>query len=183
MNRRRQRGFTVIEILIAVAVTAVGFAAIFSLQIGSMQGNISARDLSAAMNLAERYAEVLRRDSYEWNARERPGPRLSRSTNEWHSFTPNAVDHNGLASLDDDPEFGSELFRQRFCVHYWFAPLEGLYNRILNVRVRVIWPRTSMDPSGLVDVCPEDSADGFRLNVRDWYSVVIPMTLRSNDAQ
>ncbi len=180
-RRRNQSGFTVIEILIAVAVTAVGFAAIFSLQIGSMQGNISARDLSASMNLAERYAEVLRRDTYEWGGRDLPGPRLNKSEGEWHTFTPHPVDHNGLASLDDDPEFGSELFRQRFCVHYWFRPLNGLYARILNVRVRVIWPRTSMDPSGLAAVCPEQNADGFELNVREWYSVTIPMTLRSND--
>lgn len=183
MKRRTQRGFTVVEILIAVAVTAVGFAAIFSLQIGSMQGNIAARDMSAAMNLAERYAEVLRRDTYEWNGDVRPAPRLNQSVGEWHTLTPFPVDHNGLPSVEDDPEFGSELFRQRFCVHFWMRPLAGLYQGMLNARIRVIWPRTSMDTSGLSEVCPEENADGFTLNVRDWYAVTIPLTLRSNDAQ
>ncbi|MCA9541942.1 MAG: prepilin-type N-terminal cleavage/methylation domain-containing protein, partial [Myxococcales bacterium] len=51
LARRGGAGFTVVEILIAVAVTAVGFAAIFSMQIGTMQGNIAAREMASAVNL------------------------------------------------------------------------------------------------------------------------------------
>ena len=182
MKTRQQRGFTVIEILLAVAITTVGFAAIFSLQIGSMQANISARDLSAAMNLAERYTEVLRKDSYTWTESNLPGPRLNLPLEEWHTLTPDPVDHNGMASVDDDPEFGSELFRQRFCVHFWLGRLNGIYSQMLTGRIRVIWPRTSMDASELSGVCPEDAADNFRNNVRDWYTVTLPFTLRAGES-
>ena len=87
MRRLHQGGHTVVEVLIAVAVAAVGFAAVFSLQMGSMLANISARDMSAAMTLGERYVEVLRRDSFAWVGDQRPGPYMNREAGRWHSFS------------------------------------------------------------------------------------------------
>ena len=182
MKRRTgQRGHTVVEVLIAAGVAAVGFAAVFSLQMGSMLANISARDMTAAMTLGERYVDVLRRDSFAWVGETRPAPRLNQQSERWHSFSEFAIDQNGLVNLRDEGEFGSALNRQRFCVHYWLAPMDGLYAQMMNVRVRVIWPRNSLDASQLTDVCPEENANGFRMNSARWYSITIPSVLRSSD--
>ncbi len=181
-SRRSSRGFTIIEVLIAISVAAVGFAAIFSLQIGSMQANIAARDLAAAVNLGERYVELLHQQSFAWSGDERPGPYLDQTTGSWHTFTEHPVDHNGRAHVDDDAQFGSPLRRQRFCVHYWIEPFSGMYRQLINGRVRVIWPHTSLDPSGLAEVCPEGDADGFVPDVRDWFTITMPVALRSNEA-
>ena len=44
----RPKGFTLVEILVAVAVSAAGFAAVFALQVSNLRGNLSTRDQIAA---------------------------------------------------------------------------------------------------------------------------------------
>ena len=184
-----RRGFTIIEILIAVFVSAVGFAAVFSLQIGTMQGNISARETAAAMNLAERYAERLRAEAYEWTGSALPGPRLNQPAGAWATLTdipPGQgvdprdglpVDQNGLPHQGADPN-GSQLVRQRFCVHYWLSPLDDVYDGILNARVRVVWPRDTLNPQSVAAVCTRQGAAAFQDNVALFSSVTIPVTVR-----
>ena len=165
------------EILLALMVTMIGFAAIFQLQIGNIKGNLAAKELASAVNLGERYAEVLRRDANLWTGLTIPGPHLDQATQQWHSFTPFPVDQNGRAYVDDDAN-GSPLARQRFCVHYWFEAGAGVYDGILNGRVRVIWPRSSTDRTPLYDVCDEIDAQGFVPSVSQWFTLTVPVTLR-----
>lgn len=167
----RAGGFTVIEILIALAITAFGFAAIFSLQIGSMQGNVSARDLAAGVNLAERFAGLLRAEASVALSGALPA-RLRVARGRWHTLTPDPVDHNGL-SADD-----SSLPRQRFCVHYWFDDPEGMSGGAFNGRVRVVWPSPNVEGEALDDVCPEGAADGFDEAPGRFYSVTLPVLVR-----
>jgi len=170
-----------VEVLVSIVVAAIGFAAVFSLQIGSMQANISAREMAASAALAERYIEVLRRDSYDWVGGVRPDPFLSSQPRRWHSFTPAPVDHNGRAFITDDEDFGSPLARQRFCVHYWLATEAGTYDGLLTVRVRVVWPVSTLDRSGLDEVCAPDGANAFREDVSRWYTLTVPASIRSGD--
>lgn len=183
MTRRTpSRGFTIIEVLVAVAITAIGFAAIFSLQIGSMQGNIEARELAAATNLAERYVAQLRSEAYMWTTGLRPPadstPTLAEAPGRWHSLTPDPVDHNGRVHADLDARFGSPLARQRFCVHYWLGPRDPAMDGVIRVQVRVIWPIASLDQSSLAQVCPENQADAWRGNPQLFRSVVLPAAVR-----
>ena len=184
MKRNRStRGFTVVEVLIAIAMTAVGFAAVFSLQIGSMQAHMAARDMSAAINLAERYVEMLRRDSYAWYGNDRPQPRLDKTLRRWHTLTPHPVDQNGRVSVDHDEEFGSVLSRQRFCVHYWMSQQAGSYQGLMTLRVRVVWPLSPLNTDGLAEVCTDAGANAFRAdNVAQWFSLMLPAIVRSSDA-
>jgi len=168
----RTAGFTIIEILIAIGITAFGFAAIFSMQIGSMQGNISARETAAAVNLAERYAESLRWEAYAWDGQTLvAGSRISEPLARWRSLTPDPVDHNGEA----------DQRLSRFCVHYRLDRLAVGYPGALNGRVRVIWARASLDPSELDDVCPDGLADGLDVDLNRFYSISVPVTLRANN--
>lgn len=179
---RRTAGFTIVEVLVAVMITAVGFAAIFSLQIGSMQGNIEARELAAATNLAERYVSQLRADAYMWTTGLRPKaditPTLARAPNQWHSFTEQPVDQNGRAHRNADPRFGSPLSRQRFCVHYWVGERDPAMDGVIRVQVRVIWPVASLDTSSLDEICSEAQADGFRRDLSKFRSIVLPAAVR-----
>jgi len=165
--------------MIATIVASVGFAAVFSLQISTMLANISARDLAGAMNLSDRYVEVLQRDAFAWVGDDRPEPYLNQAPNRWHSFTEFPVDQNGLPHIEDDPEFGSALSRQRFCVHYWLSPMDGLYRQMMSVRVRVIWPRSASETERLDAVCPSERANNFSPDPANWYSVTIPTVIRS----
>jgi prepilin-type N-terminal cleavage/methylation domain-containing protein len=181
-SMRRQAGFTIVEVLVAVIVSAVGFAAIFSLQIGSIQGNIEARELAAATNLAERYISQMRADAYMWTTGLRPKadvtPVLARAANQWHSFTDRPVDQNGRPHVNDDAQFGSPLSRQRFCVHYWVGERDPAMDGVIRVQVRVIWPIASLDTSSLDDICGEGQADGFRTDLSKFRSIVLPAAVR-----
>ncbi|MFN3202266.1 MAG: prepilin-type N-terminal cleavage/methylation domain-containing protein [Bradymonadia bacterium] len=178
--KRFQKGYTVIETLIAVAVSAIGFAAVFSMQLSTIQGNVSAKDFSAAINLAERYAEILRQSSHNWTVRDAPpAPFLSRSDGTWHTFSDEPLDHNDLI-LDADT--GSDLRRQRFCVHYWLSPIAAApYQGLMNGRVRVMWSWDPQDRATLEGVCAEANANGFdgRPSANNVIrSVTLPITLR-----
>ena len=189
LNRDRgaQAGFTLIEIMIAVVVTAIGFAAIFSLQIASMQANISARETSAAVNLAERYVEVLRGETYLWTKEENvadvPGAAfLGNAQEEWHSFSPTPVDLNGRQFISDDPNNGSPLARQRFCVHYWLDQLSTPHDHLVNARVRVVWQRAAIDDKALMrDPCANPA--NFQESVQDWLTITVPTVLRRTGQQ
>lgn len=169
-HARRRGGFTIIEVLIAVAITAFGFAAIFSLQIGSMQGNITARETAAAVNLAEMHAEWLRFNTYAWGGGQPAAGDVSGAPGRWRSLTPDGpVDHNNR------PE---QPF-SRFCVHYRLDLLPGGYNDARNGRVRVIWPRASLDPGEAEEPCPDDVAQGLVVDLRRFYSISVPVSLQA----
>lgn len=178
----RRRGFTIIEVLVAVIITAIGFAAIFSLQIGSMQGNIEARELAAATNLAERSVARLRSEAYMWTRGLRPPanitPNLALAPGQWHTLTPDPVDHNGRPHTSDDADIGSPLARQRFCIHYWLGPRDPAMDGIIRMQVRVVWPVASLDRSSLSLVCPENQANAWQANPGLYRSIVLPAAFR-----
>jgi len=181
MRRTDPKGFSLIEVLVAVLVSSIGFAAIFALQVRTMQGNISSREQSAAMVLAESGLETLRAESYRWRTAELPDDGLLNvDPSQWHTLTPSPVDHSGLP-LAFGAAAGSNLSRQRFCMHYWFQELTGAYEQMLNVRVRVIWPRNPADTTGLAGACREAGALAFAENPALWNTLTLPGVLRMRE--
>jgi hypothetical protein len=157
------------------------------MQIGTAEGNISAREVTGAVALGERFAETLRREAYAWTDVALPAPHLNAAPQQWHTLTPAPVDQNGLpAAAAGVP--GSNLPRQRFCVHYWIDPLQDqTYGGVMNARVRVIWPRAQGDNGqSLANFCQERGAAAFEQlrqqtpdqAVRDWYTLTVPATIR-----
>ncbi|MCD6198997.1 MAG: prepilin-type N-terminal cleavage/methylation domain-containing protein [Deltaproteobacteria bacterium] len=59
MNRDDQRGFSLIEILIAITVFAIGILAVGNMQITAIKGNSFANDLTEAVTLAQSKMEEL----------------------------------------------------------------------------------------------------------------------------
>jgi prepilin-type N-terminal cleavage/methylation domain-containing protein len=175
-RRRPARGFTILEILIAVVITAIGFAAIFALQIGVVQGNSTNRDITGAVSVGERFVETLRRAGHTWTSGNPPAP-LNAPVG-WHTLTPQPVDHNGLPIAGNGLR-GSNLRRQRYCVHYWVEPMATIYDGILNARVRVVWPRATLDDGvDLTAVCTEVGAANFDGDIDQWFTLTLPATVR-----
>ena len=54
------RGFTLIEVLIAMAVFAIGILAIYAMQINSVNGNTGARKRTEALSWAANQMEILK---------------------------------------------------------------------------------------------------------------------------
>jgi hypothetical protein len=73
---------------------------------------------------------------------------------------------------------GSELRQQRFCVHYWLSQMGGLYDGLMNVRVRVFWPRDPMDAEGARAVCGAGGLDRYAQQPTRWQHITAPAVLR-----
>ncbi len=65
-HTRTARGYTAIEVLIALTVMAIGAAAVMSMQKASIQGNLDARKMDVANSIARMWVERLERDATQW---------------------------------------------------------------------------------------------------------------------
>lgn len=73
MNRRsshrssRRRGYTVVEVIMAIAVLGLGAAGVIAMQKATLIGNTNARNLATATTIAQSWIERLRLDAQAWN--------------------------------------------------------------------------------------------------------------------
>lgn len=70
-RRRHERGFTLIEVMIAVGIITVGSLGILAMQSATIRGNAEARQMSMATQRTRTWIDRLERDSLMWN---RSGP-------------------------------------------------------------------------------------------------------------
>jgi len=61
----REKGFTLVEVLIAITIFAYGILAVAGMQIASMKGNTSARDLTEASTVGSDQLEKLMLSAYD----------------------------------------------------------------------------------------------------------------------
>ena len=69
-----RRGYTAVEVLMAMTVMAIGAAAVMTMQKTSVQGNLDARKTDIANSIARTWVERLQRDAMQWTL---PEHRLS----------------------------------------------------------------------------------------------------------
>ena len=58
-NRRRERGFTILEVLMAASILTIGILTVASMQISSIRGNAFAGKVTEATTWAGRQLEIL----------------------------------------------------------------------------------------------------------------------------
>lgn len=73
MRARWQRGYTLIEVMMALGILSAGAVGVLSLHRASMQGNLEARQLSMATESARVWLERLQRDGQLWTQRGQNG--------------------------------------------------------------------------------------------------------------
>ncbi len=155
-RRRRAAGYTVVEILISMAVLAVGVIGIIATQKVTVASNTNAKNLALATQIAQSWLGVLEAEAALWGE----GGGLTRTTwlrqgagtTDW--FRPDydgtrifgpAFDAlgNPVLTQDQDPN-------ARFCADLRFSPLNNTANNtgLLRVEVRVIWLRDQAILSG-----------------------------------
>ena len=82
-----ETGFTLLEVLIAIAIVAIGLLAVAGMQLTAIQGNRAGGNLSVATHLAEQELERLKASSFD-------APDLTPGN---HADMNNPIDSNGNA--------------------------------------------------------------------------------------
>lgn len=65
-NRRRQSGFTLVEVMIAIGVMTVGSLGILSMHQAVSNANMTAHEMNTAIAITERWMERVERDALSW---------------------------------------------------------------------------------------------------------------------
>jgi prepilin-type N-terminal cleavage/methylation domain-containing protein len=65
-KRRRQSGFTLVEVMIAIGVMTVGSLGILSMHQAVSNANMTAHEMNTAIMITERWMERIERDALSW---------------------------------------------------------------------------------------------------------------------
>jgi prepilin-type N-terminal cleavage/methylation domain-containing protein len=71
------RGYTAVEVLMAMTIMTIGAAAVMSMQKASVQGNLDARETDLANSIARMWVERLQRDAMQWTQPNNQNPSLN----------------------------------------------------------------------------------------------------------
>lgn len=185
-RRIRPSGFTLLEVMMALAVMTIGGSALIGMQAMTARFNTQSRQTAIATDIAQTWAERLKQDAVSWNLADPLG--LVTTTwirdadvgiNTWMMpvtaqmpvalpwRTP-AFDRYGR---DVDPTVVASIF---YCVAYRFIPVVpavGARTPSMRVDIRVFWPREGTGSSG---TCI--TADG--MVGANYHSVGLPIVVR-----
>jgi prepilin-type N-terminal cleavage/methylation domain-containing protein len=178
MTRVCRRGFTVVELMIALTVFAIGVSGIIATQKVTVAANQHAKNLAIATSIAQAWQDQLAVDATLW----RPdgtigqGPKwLPKADGTW--FRPDydanrrfgaAFDALGDVVTDD----AGDLDRAHFCTHVRLTLLyaETGGNGLMRTEVRVFWRRDG--GSGVSPVCGIDNTvDAIGADIDNYHFV------------
>jgi prepilin-type N-terminal cleavage/methylation domain-containing protein len=170
-ERSSARGYTAVEILLSLAVLAIGAAAVMTMQKASVQGNLDARKTDIATSIAREWMDRIRRDSTQWTLSTPPNgvdggavadnfanaALLGHGGAGWflpNDYIGNAVPVSpGFDILGNDIAPQSALAGAAFCVHVketWLVSnVASPQDRLMRVDLRVVWIR-GIDPRNSV---------------------------------
>ena len=196
-RRSRRRGYTVVEVLAAMTLFAIGAAGVVSMQKVTIQGGDDARRFDIATNIANQWAGRLQRDSTSWTLPDADHPQASNlnvtkwlndvSTQEdlWH--TPAMPTAAYQANSPAYGIFGQELLAGSgdhiFCTQirlHWTvkAPSSGPWvGMMVRAEIRVVWGRLE---TAIIGDC---TALSLTPDPTKYHSVYVTTALRPNPAK
>lgn len=154
---RRARGYTVVEVMISLAVLAVGTSGIISMQKVVAATNREARNLALANQIARGWLDRLRTDATAWNHPVTPTEnddlgdtiwlgQVNSANGAWFRPTDNALGYAAADIFGNDVP-SSSLARAGFCTNVRLTWLYGAANATpagswaIRAEVRVFWLR------------------------------------------
>jgi len=181
--RKRARGYTVIELMMALAVFATGVTGIVAMQRATVSSNQLAKNLTLANGIAQAWLTQLQADGSLWN----PGV----ANTVWLVSANTANGLWQLPTYNVTRKFGAEFDNFGapvpagggfFCTHIRLTWLFGdsisqgglAGNGLIRTEVRVFWPRdnTGFDPGDCSNAA-QSVVDGVALKTSDKYHFVV----------
>lgn len=160
---RLQRGFTLIEVMVAGAVGVIGLYATLNLTMMALKGNTARRDTQAAGQLAEHVLSTMQAEGTLWTGDGNPHPSLpylgklptppsvGTSTGWLNGPTLPLSADKRVGPMGGDVKYDQGILQEvpsdrgtRYCMHY---RLTWLSTDLVRTEVRISWPRpiTSAD--------------------------------------
>jgi len=196
LSRRKQPGFTLIEVMIAIGIMTVGSLGILSMHHAVSGANRTAQEMNTALAITERWIERIERDSLSWskqglNSSELAGTAYlsglagTVSSTDWFRPSPADVDeHYAFDYFGEDTDTAAEI---KYCTNLKLSWLrQGSSAR---VDVRTFWYRAghltgTATHGGWVSGssfrganCDASTADGWNLDTAPNVNVVFASTV------
>lgn len=155
----RTRGYTIVELLMAMTVFAIGVTGIAAMQKITLASNLHAKKLAIATHIAQSWQERLTADAATWTATTLTlnGTQwLDASTDpDWRRAPTNDAETFG-GMFGPLGEFTTDASQAYFCVDIRLTRLTSTSsgtsavqgNGLIRSEVRVFWPRDGRDPGG-----------------------------------
>ena len=176
MNRRA-RGYTIVELLMALTILAIGVSGIIAMEKVTVAANQHAKSLAIASHIAQAWQEQLAADAAQWNhpSENKPQRDLDSDTTwlklvdsnpgqwvrpQWSSARQFGAAFDGLGNpISEGGSSGgasATLKQAVFCTNIrldWLYP-DTSGNGLIRAEVRVFWVRAGMGgPVDYPDVC------------------------------
>jgi len=153
---RSSRGYTVMEVMMSLAILGIGASGVIAVQKATLIANTNAKNLATANFIAETWMERLRIDALQWN--DFNGVPDLVSDTRWLGLAslapvwvlPPTVLSIGGASADvtGADKFATDpapIAASAFCTHLRLTQFDPntlpTYRKLIRVEVRVVWAR------------------------------------------
>lgn len=154
-SRARRRGYTLVELMMAIAVFTTAVLGIITLQKMTVVSNKHAKDVTTAQRIAQAWAAQLELDGTVWRTGNGAGFLNQNATWDRPSYIPArkfgaAFDALGNPLTDSD----ADVARASFCTHVrmnWLYPgnTGRAGNAVIRAEIRVFWLRDGKElPAG-----------------------------------
>jgi prepilin-type N-terminal cleavage/methylation domain-containing protein len=169
ISNQTERGFTILEVLIATVIIGIGLVAMMAMQVAFLSGTTTARDTTIATALGESMVEQFRMEGGGWNSRNpilTPGQLTQAHTpmlfegvlvnSGRYGFVSNLgkfpFNHEGL-SRDPSTQYANRGIVQtkssvngKYCIDARMEFMDGSNNEVIIGQVRVAWPAEKNAP-------------------------------------
>jgi hypothetical protein len=197
--KRRERGYTAVELMLALGLFGVGVSGIIAMQKLTVVSNQHAKNLAIATHAAEAWLDQLAADATLWNSPTKAGEADDIADTTWVENASGANDGLWfLPAWSDDLRFGAgfdalgapleDAANARFCAHVRLTTLYSATgaaataagretlagNGLVRAEVRVFWLRDGAVAIG--KACTEASAIGEVATATDRYHRVFKVT-------
>jgi prepilin-type N-terminal cleavage/methylation domain-containing protein len=197
-SRRFTQGFTLVEVMIVIAVTMIGFLAMSHLQAAVLRATENSWNAAGAVELAHHVQQTIRMEALAWtnDSLESDGGVLQTRFKylknvgapgagmdmEWTDalFYPSSAEFAMVNQLGYQPDYDAGVLavipgdrNQRYCVRYrltWLVP-----NFLIRADVRVLWVR-EQGKAADYDACPAI----MEAHPEDVFSIAFPTTVMRN---
>ena len=152
--RKKQEGFTLIEILIAIAILAFGLLAVATMQVRAIKTNAIASGISQGLTLGQAKVEELMNLSYSHLDLDDDGGGVSNGTGQ-DADDDGVDDDGGNFGLDDTTSADGSDANGRYTI-YWNIAVDEPVTSSKTIRVIVTWTERGKDKRIALDFIKTD---------------------------